>query len=122
MPNGTEILAARDGKVLEIEQNFSSIGLKGNYVLIQHDDGDISGYFHIRKNGALVKVGDDVKQGYPIALSGMTGQTILPHLHFVVFNSERTKSKPISFQEVATGVPLAGRFYTSSNEIATKDD
>jgi murein DD-endopeptidase MepM/ murein hydrolase activator NlpD len=115
MPNGSEILAAREGVVLETEQSYSTLGLTGNYVLLRHADGEISGYFHIQHNGALVKVGDPVKQGQAIALSGMTGQTTLPHLHFVVFNAEKTASIPISFQEVDTGVPLAGHFYTSAN-------
>jgi murein DD-endopeptidase MepM/ murein hydrolase activator NlpD len=115
MPIGTEVLAARDGVIIEIEQNFSTVGLQGNYLFIRHADGEISGYFHIQHNGALVKVGDQVKQGQAIALSGMTGQTTLPHLHFLVFNSEQTASIPISFQEVERGVPLAGHFYTSQN-------
>jgi murein DD-endopeptidase MepM/ murein hydrolase activator NlpD len=115
MPVGTEILAARDGIVLEIEQSYSTMGLSGNYVLIRHDNGEVSGYFHIQHNGALVKVGEEVKQGQPIAFSGMTGQTTLPHLHFAVFNSDRTASIPISFQDVETGVPLAGHIYTSGN-------
>ncbi len=115
MPIGTEILAARDGVVIEIEENFSTVGLNGNHVYVRHPDGQNSGYFHLQHNGALVKPGDQVKQGQAIALSGMTGQTTLPHLHFAVFNSERTASLPISFQEVDTGVPLAGRFYTSAN-------
>lgn len=115
MPIGTKVLAAREGTVLEIEQSFSTVGLNGNSILIRHNDGEVSGYFHIQKNGALVKVGDQVAQGQPIALSGMTGQTTLPHLHFVVFNPEQTASIPISFQDVSTGVPLAGHFYTSAN-------
>jgi murein DD-endopeptidase MepM/ murein hydrolase activator NlpD len=115
MSIGTEILAARSGTVIEIVQNFSTVGLHGNYILIRHTDGEISGYFHIQHDGALVKIGDVVQQGQAIALSGMTGQTTLPHLHFVVFNSEQTASIPVSFRDVETGVPLAGRFYTSSN-------
>lgn len=117
MPIGTKILAAREGVVLEIEQSFSTVGLKGNYLLIRHADGQISGYFHIQQNGALVKVGDQVKQGQEIALSGMTGQTTLPHLHFLVFNSEQTASIPVSFQDVENGVPLAGHLYTSTNNV-----
>ncbi|MGE0632484.1 MAG: M23 family metallopeptidase [Pseudobdellovibrionaceae bacterium] len=116
MSIGTEVLAARDGVIVEVEQSFSTIGLQGNYVLVGHVDGQISGYFHIQHNGALVKVGEKVKRGQPIALSGMTGQTTLPHLHFLVFNSDQTASVPISFQEVDSGVPLAGHFYTSKNE------
>lgn len=119
MPIGTKILAARDGIVMQIEQGYSTVGLMGNYILIRHPDGQISGYFHIQKNGALVKVGDPVKQGQEIALSGMTGQTTLPHLHFLVFNSDQTASIPVSFQDVETGVPLAGHFYTSGNRVVT---
>lgn len=117
MPIGTKILAAREGMVLEIEQRFTTVGLRGNYLLIRHSDGQFSGYFHIQHNGALVKVGEQVRQGQEIALSGMTGQTTLPHLHFLVFNSEQTASIPVSFQDVETGVPLAGHFYTSANGV-----
>lgn len=62
-----------------------------------------------------MKVGDQAKQGQPIALSGMVGQTIFPHVHFYVINKEGTSSIPISFGEVPGGVPMAGRFYTSEN-------
>lgn len=117
MPIGTKILAAREGTVIKIEQSFSSIGLKGNYLLIRHADGQVSGYFHIQHSGALVRVGDQVKQGQEIALSGMTGQTTLPHLHFLVFNPEQTASIPVSFQDVESGVPLAGHIYTSANGV-----
>ena len=55
------------------------------------------------------------KQGQPIALSGMVGQTIFPHLHFAVFNREETESLPIAFSEVRRGVPLAGQFCLSKN-------
>lgn len=116
MPNGTQILAARGGMVIGVEDGYATVGLKGNFILIQHDDGEISGYFHIQKNGVLVDDGDFVKQGQPIALSGMTGQTILPHLHFVVFNSDQSESVPITFQDVEDGIPKAGRSYTSSND------
>lgn len=115
MPIGTEVLASRDGIVAEVEQSFSTVGLRGNFILVRHIDGQISGYFHIQHNSALVKDGDKVQQGQVIALSGMTGQTTLPHLHFVVFNSEQTASVPISFRDVETGVPLAGHLYTSGN-------
>lgn len=117
MPIGTKILAAREGTVLEVEQSFSTVGLRGNFLLIRHPDGQVSGYFHIQQNGALVRVGDQVAQGQEIALSGMTGQTTLPHLHFLVFNPEQTDSIPVSFQDVETGVPLAGHFYTSANGV-----
>lgn len=115
MPNGTEILATRDGIVIEVEDHFDGIGLNSNYLIIEHEDGERSAYAHIRLASALVKVGDHVKQGQPIAFSGMVGQTIFPHLHFYVMNKEGTSSIPISFGEVPGGIPVAGHFYTSEN-------
>ncbi len=117
MANGTEILAARDGRVLEVNDGFNGIGLNSNAITIEHQDGQRSAYAHIRYHGAIVKVGGLVKQGQPIALSGMVGQTIFPHVHFLVINKDGTSSIPISFAEVPGGVPLAGRFYTSENTV-----
>ncbi len=115
MPTGTEVLAARDGIVFLVEDSFDGIGLNSNVVAIKHEDGQSSHYAHIRHGGALVKVGEHVTQGQPIALSGMVGQAPGPHLHFLVLNKEGTSSIPISFSDVPDGVPLAGQFYTSGN-------
>ena len=115
MANGTPILAARAGKVVEIEDGFDGIGLNSNFIILAHENGQSSGYFHIQNKSALVHVGDEVMQGQLIALSGMVGQTIYPHLHFVVFNKQKTESVPVSFSDVPQGVPFAGHFYISGN-------
>ena len=116
MPNGTEVLAARDGIVDEIVDSFDGIGFQSNYIHIKHSDGTYSGYAHIQKGRALIVKNESVKQGQPIALSGMVGQTILPHLHFYVLNKDKSKSVPISFNEVNTNPINAGRFYKSKNK------
>lgn len=115
MAVGTEVLAARDGVVAKVEDSFDGIGLNSNVIEIEHEDGQRSAYAHIRYKGSLVKVGEIIKQGQPIALSGMVGQAPGPHLHFLVINKEGTSSIPISFNDVPDGVPLAGHFYTSGN-------
>jgi murein DD-endopeptidase MepM/ murein hydrolase activator NlpD len=115
MLNGTEILAAREGRVLEVIDRFQGIGRNNNFVRIEHEEGQRSGYFHIQYKSALVHVGDFVRQGQPVALSGMVGETSYPHVHFVVFNKEETNSIPVSFHDVPGGVPLAGHFYQSEN-------
>lgn len=109
MPQGTKILVARDGIVTRVKEDEVKGGLKkkyhqqGNNIIIQHADNSRSGYWHLQKNGALVNVGDTVKQGQVIGLSGNTGYTAFPHLHFIAwkFNNKG------QWQQVAT------RFQTS---------
>ena len=117
MPIGTEILASRGGTVTKVIQHFDGIGLDSNYIYIQHDDKTVAMYAHIKKDGSLIKQGETVTQGQPIALSGMVGQTLNPHLHFVVFNQDLTKSLPISFNDLNKGIPMAGSFYQSKNKL-----
>ena len=54
----------------------------GNYVVIDHLNGEFTLYGHIKKGMALVKVGDSVKQGVQIASVGAAGSSLFPHLHF----------------------------------------
>jgi murein DD-endopeptidase MepM/ murein hydrolase activator NlpD len=91
MKRGTKILAARDGVVVRVKEDGSKGGLNkkyrpyGNNIVIQHADGSRAGYWHLQYNGSLVNAGDSVKKGQVIALSGKTGYTALPHLHFLVW-------------------------------------
>lgn len=57
MPVGTQVLAARDGKVARIEQSYDGIGLNSNYVVVEHDDDSRAMYAHIKKEGSVVTVG-----------------------------------------------------------------
>jgi murein DD-endopeptidase MepM/ murein hydrolase activator NlpD len=109
MKRGTKILASRDGVVVRVKEDGNKGGLNkkyrpyGNNIIIQHADGSRAGYWHLQHNGALVNVGDSVKKGQVIALSGKTGYTALPHLHFLVW----TFNKRGDWQQVPT------RFQTS---------
>jgi murein DD-endopeptidase MepM/ murein hydrolase activator NlpD len=91
MKKGTKILAARDGVVTRVKEDEDKGGLnkkyhrQGNNIIIQHNDNSRSGYWHMQKNGVLVNVGDTVKKGQVIALSGNTGYTAFPHLHFIAW-------------------------------------
>lgn len=115
MPIGTPVLAAGDGTVVQVEMNHEGIGYYANIMAIEHPNGVRTGYAHLKKESAFVKVGDHVIQGQKIALSGMTGQTLFPHLHFFATDISGLESKPIAFKDVPGGVPVAGRFYTSGN-------
>jgi murein DD-endopeptidase MepM/ murein hydrolase activator NlpD len=88
MPEGTEILAARDGIVIKVVQNntescpIEECKKFGNYITIYQNDGTFSDYGHIKYNGSKVMVGDNIKKGDLVGYSGNTGWSTVPHLHF----------------------------------------
>ena len=73
---GTPIKAANDGKIALAKERF----LSGKSVVIDHGEGIYSAYFHCSE--LKVAVGDSVKKGQIIALSGDTGRVSGAHLHF----------------------------------------
>lgn len=76
VPEGTPVHAAGDGTVTSA--HFSSTA--GNMVIIQHANGVTTKYFH--NSRLLISAGDTVTAGQVIALSGNTGNSTGPHLHF----------------------------------------
>jgi murein DD-endopeptidase MepM/ murein hydrolase activator NlpD len=96
---GTVVCAAREGRVVGVRQDSTVGGPDrkfrpfANYVIIKHADGTFADYVHLKTGGALVKMGDEVKVGQPIALSGQTGFASAPHLHFSVFQAIDGKKK-----------------------------
>ncbi len=84
VPTGTSIIAVKSGTV--VESKYSSD--YGYHVTIDHGNGVKTRYAHNSKN--VVSVGDWVSAGQLIALSGNTGISTGPHLHFEVhINGER---------------------------------
>jgi murein DD-endopeptidase MepM/ murein hydrolase activator NlpD len=107
MPIGTPVHAARSGVVARIEESNSkgcwkdNCGQYANFVVVLHSDGTTGEYYHLDEDGALVDVGDTVARGQKIALSGNTGHTTMPHLHFAVYRAVawgRTQSIEVRFQ------------------------
>lgn len=107
MPIGTDIYAARGGRVVEVAStNYRAgsdpqeEGASANLVRILHDDGTFAVYAHLNWNTIRVKPGDDVERGEYIADSGNTGFSTGPHLHFVVLANRglRLESLPVVFE------------------------
>ena len=92
VPLGTPVKAAAPGLVIEIKDDSRVGGASkdfepdGNYIEIQHSRGEYSEYEHLQQNSARVKVGERIRAGQIIALSGATGwiADLGPHLHFMV--------------------------------------
>ena len=91
LPVATPILAAADGEVAAVVTCFRSGSrsskenrARANYVAVRHAPGVYSRYYHLRHRGSSVSVGQRVVCGQPIGLSGNTGFSGSPHLHWDV--------------------------------------
>ncbi|HKS35402.1 MAG TPA: murein DD-endopeptidase MepM [Enterobacteriaceae bacterium] len=83
MPQGTPVLSVGDGEVVVAKRS----GAAGYYVAIRHGRTYTTRYMHLRK--ILVKPGQKVKRGDRIALSGNTGRSTGPHLHYEVWINQQ---------------------------------
>jgi murein DD-endopeptidase MepM/ murein hydrolase activator NlpD len=111
------ITSASDGYVVGVIDNYE-FGGEGpewkpyaNYITVyEPESGVFIQYVHLVKNGSMVRVGDKIEAGQPIARSGNTGQSTVEHLHFNVLvpeNSENgLRSVPIMFEGSIDGTQL----------------
>lgn len=108
IPEGTKILATKSGNVAAVYNDSNNGGYSKKYkdpkylnsISIMHAHGEFSEYLHLKYKGAKVKKGDKVKTGQVIGLSGNTGYTTKPHLHFHVVKFDNSKKiwKPLEIR------------------------
>ena len=91
MPVGTPVMAAREGIVVKVVENFDK-GCPGrecmefnNLIMVLHPDGTFAEYAHLMFEGVKVEKGERIEKGQLIGYSGNTGFSSAPHLHFVVY-------------------------------------
>lgn len=107
LPVGSKIIAAQDGVVLGTgnTDDACSGASYGRWVLIKHPNGLSSLYAHLSKT--LVTTGQTVQRGENIALSGNTGYSTGPHLHFTVYASDAVHiTGPTEYRSRACGTYL----------------
>ncbi len=111
MPQGTLVCAARAGLVVRVKDDSDTGGPSmkfdpfNNYILIRHADGTLGHYCHLEQHSSLVKVGEMVSAGQPIAHSGSTGFSTGPHLHFCVFMNKDGRHRvsiPVKFMTASS--------------------
>ena len=103
---GVSLLAAGNGKIAaivddkpdsrsfnEAELASNPMVLWGNYVVIDHLNGEYSLYGHIKQGSGRVKVGETVRQGQVIAQMGASGSSMFPHLHYELQTGIDTKAE-----------------------------
>lgn len=94
MPIGTPIAAPSDGVVEKVSSHFAA----GRYVVIRHDNGYRTRYLHLSR--PLVSRGERVTMGQRIALSGNTGRSTGPHLHYeVLVNNSQVNAMRVKLPE-----------------------
>ncbi|ADR33300.1 Peptidase M23 [Sulfuricurvum kujiense DSM 16994] len=99
VPVGTPIYAAREGIVVGSEGRNNIGGANpgyrqyANYVIIEHSDGTMGNYYHLKQGGNVAVIGQKVAKGELIGYSGNTGYSSGPHLHFSV-----SKVDPVSMR------------------------
>jgi murein DD-endopeptidase MepM/ murein hydrolase activator NlpD len=90
---GTPIYATNDGVVVIAKNRYYA----GNSVVIDHGEGIYSCYYHL--SALHVRVGDSVKQGDRLGLSGATGRVSGPHLHYAMM-IQGVQINPLQFHKV----------------------
>lgn len=112
VPLNTEITTNVSGTVTNVNTNpnLSSYGI---YVDVRDANGNTHRYAHL--NSATVKVMDKVNIGDVIALSGSTGRSTGPHVHYEVKDKSYKNVDPSSFVKTSTNT-------SNDVEIKTFDD
>ncbi|SES17975.1 Peptidase family M23 [Streptomyces sp. yr375] len=98
VPSGATVMAAHGGTVVKAGGNGAGDGpAYGNAIVIKHANGVYSQYAHLSR--IQVKIGQIVKTGQKIALSGNTGNSSGPHLHFEIRTTANYGSaiNPVTF-------------------------
>lgn len=119
---GKRLNAPGDGKIVAMENNIEDnlpgvLNTKkafGNYIVIDHMNGEYSYMLHLKKNSILVAKGDAVVRGQMVGLAGNSGYSTGPHLHYHLQTTA----------DLSTGVGLPVQFlnYYSDNEFKERGE
>lgn len=108
-----------------IEGNVRSfVGVRriiGNHVILDLGDGAYAAYAHAQRGSLLVKAGDTVRAGQPIARCGNSGNTTEPHLHFQLMDSpDLDNARGIPFSWRGVGVPANKETFTVGEQVGER--
>jgi len=133
---GKDVIAIADGVVVKVSNNHpdsrtngkkvycDTWELRGNYIVIKHNDSEYSLTAHLMPKSITVKVGDKVKQGEVVAKCGNSGNCTAPHIHFQLQSSASSFlaiSLPIAFTNIKAQDSVAHReFCKATSRKPTK--
>lgn len=106
------VRAVRDGMD---DVNVRSIGeaavrdrFAGNAVVLQHPDGWVTQYSHLRKGSVQVKPGQAVEVGQPLGLVGLSGMSEFPHVELAVLRNGKHVD-PFTGQDISVPCTTPGQ-------------
>jgi murein DD-endopeptidase MepM/ murein hydrolase activator NlpD len=104
MDNGSAmVVAAADGVVIATHDgeydrchvntdtadiDCDGFPMRANQVTVEHEDGIVTLYWHLKSGSVQVQVGQEVACGEPLGLVGSSGFSSFPHLHFELQQDE----------------------------------
>ncbi len=109
---GVPVFAALDGTVLQVrdgepDEQTTNASRPSNLVFLSHQDGYFTGYFHLKRGSVAVALGQVVKAGTQLGLTGSSGNSSGPHLHF------QSELRRIAFEPNAGACRPGASFWTS---------
>ena len=124
LPEGTPVLAAREGVVEVAVDQFDQGGVdpnlrdRVNFIFVRHPDNTYGEYVHLKQGGVVARPGTRVKVHDLLGYSGFTGYAQGPHLHFAVFrprSGTERETFPIRFRTTDGKAvePEEGKSYTA---------
>jgi hypothetical protein len=114
MEQGVDVLAAAPGKVLRLRDGMEDVNVReigvaaikdrmaGNSVIIDHGDGWVTQYAHMKKGSIVVTPGQQIAAGDKLGQVGLSGNTEFPHLHFEIRHNDHPVD-PFTDEEMGAG-------------------
>ena len=92
---GKRINAPGKGKIIALENNIKdnipgSVAESGNFIIIDHLNGEFSFMVHFKQHSIIVSVGDTVVKGQEVGKAGNSGNSTEPHLHYHMQTTSNT--------------------------------
>ncbi|QGM80926.1 murein DD-endopeptidase MepM [Otariodibacter oris] len=118
VPIGTPVIAPADGIIERVAYQANGAG---RYITLKHGSQYTTVYMHLSK--VLVKAGQNVKKGDRIALSGNTGRSTGPHLHYEFhINGQPVNPMTVKLPGTGSGLPTKERksFLAKAKQIQTQ--
>ncbi|MCB9779424.1 MAG: M23 family metallopeptidase [Alphaproteobacteria bacterium] len=111
-PEGTPVKSPRNATVLRTDWNWHA---NGNCVELQYDDGTIAKMLHLSET--QVKAGQRVSAGQVVALSGNTGRSTAPHLHYELHQGDKVVD-PLDYHQTTHRTLAPEHLATFQAEVA----